>query len=148
MTHVYSSVGIYIMDKNLVFTVQFDIKPECVHTFEKSLLNVLNRMSVEDTFISCYLDKDSNDDARYILYEIWKEPSVESFSKNQSNELPRRKQRGINYGRTNSIVASDGVLNPSLRNKDYRKEFNSKIEEWIKKDKVVTILEPVQEWHK
>ncbi|MBM9613929.1 hypothetical protein JWJ90_06450 [Desulfobulbus rhabdoformis] len=105
------------MDKNLVFTVQFDIKPECVHTFKESLLNVLNKMSLEDTFVSCYLDKDSNDDAKYILYEIWKEPSVEAFSENQIN-------------------------------KDYRKEFNSKIDKWIKKDKVVTILEPVQEWHK
>ena len=117
LTAVYSSVEIDIVDKNLVFTVQFDIKPECVHTFEKSLLNVLNKMSVEDTFVSCYLDKDSNDNERYLLYEIWKEPSVEEFLKNQSN-------------------------------KDYRMEFNSKIDDWIKKDKVVTMLDPVQAWHK
>ena len=105
------------MNKNLVFRVQFDIKPECVGTFEKSLLNVLNKMAEEDTFVSCYLDKDSSNDTRYILYEIWKEPSVEAFSKNQGN-------------------------------KDYRMEFNSKIDEWTKSDKVVTLLEPVQAWHK
>jgi quinol monooxygenase YgiN len=117
LTPVYSSLEVNIMDKNLVFTVQFDIKPECVQAFEKSLLKVLNNMSTEDTFVSCYLDKVFNNDARYILYEIWKEPSVEAFLKNQSN-------------------------------KDYRMEFNSKIDGWVNKDKVVTILEPVREWHK
>ena len=33
------------------------------------------------------------------------------------NELPRRKQRGINEGSDRFSVASDGVLNPMLRNK-------------------------------
>jgi quinol monooxygenase YgiN len=117
MTSLYSNVEIDIMGKNLVFTVQLDVKPECVHVFEESLLNVINRMSAEDAFVSCYLDKDPNEDSKYILYEIWKESSVEAFLKNQSN-------------------------------KDYRFEFNSKIDGWIKKDKVVTILEPVQDWHK
>jgi len=40
------------------------------------------------------------------------------------------------------------AFSENQNNKDYSKEFNSKIDKWIKKDKVVTILEPVQEWHK
>jgi len=43
------------MDKSLVYTVQFDIKPECLHTFKESSLNVLNRMSLEDTFVWRFL---------------------------------------------------------------------------------------------
>lgn len=33
------------------------------------------------------------------------------------NELPRRKQRGITKGSDRYIVASEGVLDPMLRNK-------------------------------
>ncbi len=35
------------------------------------------------------------------------------------NELPRRKRRGIHKDTINFIVASDGVLDPKLRNKSY-----------------------------
>ena len=37
---------------------------------------------------------------------------------NNPNELPRRKQRGINEGSDRFIVASNGVLDPALRNKN------------------------------
>jgi hypothetical protein len=36
---------------------------------------------------------------------------------NVQNELPRRKQRAIAEGSDHSNVASDGVLDPMLRNK-------------------------------
>lgn len=105
------------MDKKLVFTVQFNIKHDCIYVFEKSILSLLDRMSAEDNFVSCYLDKVVNSDARYILYEVWNEPSIETFMKNQSH----------NY---------------------YRMDFNNSIGQWTKSEKIVTILEPVQQWNK
>ncbi|WP_027178190.1 putative quinol monooxygenase [Maridesulfovibrio bastinii] len=105
------------MNNNLVFTVQFDIKPEYISIFEKSLLHILNNMSAEDTFVSCYLDKNLSNETRYILYEIWNEPSVEAFIENQGS-------------------------------KEYRTEFNENIDNWTSSEKKVTMLAPVQEWHK
>jgi quinol monooxygenase YgiN len=69
------------MNNNLVFTVQFDIKPEYSSIFEKSLQHILNKMSTEDTFVSCYLDKDLSNETRYILYEIWKKKVLKPLLK-------------------------------------------------------------------
>jgi len=106
------------MKKNLAFMVQFDIKDEYLQDFTDSLLHVLNEMSVEDTFVSCYLHKDPEDETKLTVYEIWSEPSMAAFFENQ------------------------------LKAKDYRKEYEEKIAEWLKKDRVITILDPMQEWHK
>lgn len=105
------------MSKNLVFTVQFHVKPEYVQAFKDSLLYVLNSMSVEDTFVSCYLHKDSEDDTKFTVYEIWSEPSMDAFFKNQIT-------------------------------KDYRKEYEDNLPDMLQSDRVITVLEPIQEWHK
>ena len=41
------------------------------------------------------------------------------FGDGSLNELPRRKQRGITEGSDRFNVASDGVLDPMLRNERY-----------------------------
>jgi len=106
------------MKKNLAFMVQFDIKPEYLKEFTESLLLVLNNMSVEESFVSCYLHKDPKDETKFAVYEIWSEPSMEAFFENQ------------------------------LKTKDYRQEYEKKIATWLKEDRIITVLEPMQEWHK
>lgn len=106
------------MKKNLAFTVQFDVKPEHLQDFTDSLLYVLDSMAVEDTFVSCYLHKDSQDETKITVYEVWSEPSMESFIENQ------------------------------LKAKEYRNEYEANIGEWLKRDRVISVLEPIQEWHK
>ena len=45
------------------------------------------------------------------------------------NELPRRKQRGITKGSDRFNVASDGVLDPMLRNKEHFEKLVASIQE-------------------
>lgn len=106
------------MSKNIAFTVQFDVKPDYLNEFKESLLHVLESMTVEDTFVSCYLHKDPQDETKITVYEIWSEPSMEAFFENQ------------------------------LKAKDYRQEYEAKIGDWLKSDRVISILEPKKEWHK
>ncbi len=78
------------MTKNLAFTVQFHVKPEYIQAFKDSLLYVLDNMSVEDTFVSCYLHKDPEDSTKFTVYEVWSEPSMEAFFKNQITKEYRK----------------------------------------------------------
>jgi len=105
------------MSKNLAFTVQFQVKPEYVQEFKDSLLYVLDNMAVEDTFVSCYLHKDPEDSTKFTVYEIWSEPSMEAFFKNQIT-------------------------------KEYRKKYEETLPEMLQGDRVITVLEPLKEWHK
>lgn len=105
------------MSKNLAFTVQFQVKPEYVQAFKDSLLYVLDRMSVEDTFVSCYFHKDPEDDTKFTVYEIWSEPSMDAFFKNQIT-------------------------------KEYRKEYEDNLPKMLQSDRLISVLEPIQEWHK
>lgn len=114
----YKPKGEEEMEKNIAFTVQFDVKPEHLQKFKDSLNHVLESMTVEDTFISCYLHKDPQDKTKITVYEIWNESSMEAFFENQ------------------------------LKVKAYRQEYEAKIGDWLKSDRVISILEPVKEWHK
>lgn len=104
------------MSKDLVFTVEFNVKPEAKETFLASLNNVVENMSKEDTFICSYLHRDSNDPNKFVIYERWSEPSFEAFVENQ------------------------------LKGKRYRDDYEEKVSEWLVKDRGISVLEPISEW--
>jgi quinol monooxygenase YgiN len=105
------------MSKNLAFTVEFHVKPEYVQEFKDSLLYVLNSMSVEDTFVSCYLHKDPEDSTKFTVYEVWSEPSMDAFFKTQIT-------------------------------KKYREDYEKNLPNMLQSERKITVLEPLQEWHK
>jgi quinol monooxygenase YgiN len=68
---------------DLVFYVKLYVKPDCVEEWRKAFDVIVEEMSKEDAFISCYLHQDAYDETLFTLYERWAEPSVESFLENQ-----------------------------------------------------------------
>ncbi|XMB66693.1 antibiotic biosynthesis monooxygenase [Mycoplasmatota bacterium zrk1] len=106
------------MANQIAFTVQFDVKPEYLNEFMESLEYVLESMTVEDTFVSCYLHKNPNDQTKITVYEVWNEPSMEAFFENQ------------------------------IKVKDYRNDYEENLPKMLKSDRVITVLEPLKEWHK
>lgn len=54
---------------DLAFYVQFQVKPECVQEWKNAVVNVINHMSKEDTFVTCYMHQDVQDANRFTLYE-------------------------------------------------------------------------------
>ncbi|MEQ1727020.1 MAG: antibiotic biosynthesis monooxygenase [Vicinamibacterales bacterium] len=71
------------MSTDLVFYVKLYVKPDRVEEWKEAVSLIIEQMSNEDAFISCYLHKDANDHTLFTLYERWAEPSVEAFVKNQ-----------------------------------------------------------------
>jgi len=71
---------------DLVFFVQLHLKPERVEEWKRSVTQLIDRMSQEDTFVTCLLDQSAEDANLFTLYERWREPSVEAFIKNQMKE--------------------------------------------------------------
>jgi len=104
------------MENYLTFYVQFHLKPEHVGEFKERLEYVLESMTVEDTFVDCYMHQDTNDPTRLSVYERWTEPSAEAFMKNQ------------------------------LHAKEYRREYEERIPELLASPRVITFLEPEGEW--
>jgi quinol monooxygenase YgiN len=104
------------MAKELVFTVEFNVKAEAKQAFLASLNNVIEHMAKEETFVSTYLHQDANDPNTFLIYERWSEPSFEAFVENQ------------------------------LKGKSYRDEYEVKISEWLVKDRGISVLEPIGEW--
>lgn len=104
------------MSKDLVFTVEFNVKPEAKDEFLASLNQVIENMAKEETFVLSYLHQDVNDPNKFLIYERWSEPSFEAFVKNQ------------------------------LQGKRYRDDYEAKISEWLVKDRGISVLEPVGEW--
>jgi hypothetical protein len=43
---------------DLVFYVQLQVKPECVQEWKEAVIEVINHMSAELTFVTCYLHQD------------------------------------------------------------------------------------------
>ncbi|RJQ60762.1 MAG: hypothetical protein C4530_07070 [Desulfobacteraceae bacterium] len=72
--------------KDLVFFVQLHLKPECIEEWKKAVTELIDRMSQEDTFVTCLLDQSTEDANMFSLYERWREPSPEAFIKNQMKE--------------------------------------------------------------
>lgn len=68
---------------DLVFYVKLLVKPECVEEWKRAVFEIIERMSVEDAFVSCYLHQDTQNPNLFTLYERWNEPSVEAFLKHQ-----------------------------------------------------------------
>jgi len=104
------------MSKDLVFTVEFNIKPKSREAFLESLYQVLGEMAKEETFVSTYLHQDSEDANKFFIYERWSEPSMESFMENQ------------------------------LRGKSYRDEYEARLPGWSAEPRKISVLTPLGEW--
>jgi Uncharacterized conserved protein len=70
-------------NNHLVFYVKLHVKPSCVQDWRQAFHAIVEEMSKESAFVSCYLHQDASDQALFTLYERWAEPSVEAFLKNQ-----------------------------------------------------------------
>jgi len=101
---------------DLVFYVQFHLKPESVNEFRASLLQLSGEMAKEETFVSTFLHQDAEDATKYTIYERWREPDMEAFFKNQ------------------------------LEGKSYREDYESHIEEWSATTRAISVLKPMQHW--
>lgn len=98
---------------DLVFMVEFNIKPQSRAAFLDSLGQVIEGMSKEDAFITTYLHQDSQDPNKFVIYERWNEPSLQDFMENQ------------------------------LHGKRYRDEYETKLPSWSSKPRQITILKPL-----
>ena len=70
-------------NNHLVFYVRLHVKPNCVQDWKQAFHAIVEEMSKENAFVSCYLHQDASDKTLFTLYERWAEPSVEAFLKNQ-----------------------------------------------------------------
>lgn len=104
------------MSKDLVFTVEFNVKPEAKDEFLASLNQVVESMAKEETFVLSYLHQDVSDPNKFVIYERWSEPSFDAFVENQ------------------------------LKGKRYRDDYEAKISEWLVKERGISVLEPTGEW--
>lgn len=101
---------------DLVFYVQFHLKPEFVGDFKESLLELVNEMAKEETFVSTFLHQDSNDPNKFTIYERWREASMEDF------------------------------ISKQLKGKEYRKYYEDHIEEWSATTRDISVLAPMNQW--
>jgi quinol monooxygenase YgiN len=46
---------------DLVFYVQFHVKPEYVQAWKDAVMEVIDHMSQESTFVTCYMHQDAQD---------------------------------------------------------------------------------------
>ncbi|MGL5062679.1 MAG: putative quinol monooxygenase [Microcoleus sp.] len=102
---------------DLVFYIQFQVKPECVSEWKNAVMEVIEHMSKESTFVACYMNQDLQYPNRFAFYARWKEPSLEAFIQNQ------------------------------LEAKSYRKAYEEKLPTLLEKPRTVSILNPIKEWH-
>lgn len=103
---------------DLAFYVQFHVKPEYVEEWKKAAMEVIDDMSKEDTFVTCYMHQDAEDANKFTLYERWSEPSREAFMKNQ------------------------------LEAKEYRKVYEEKLPAMLQSPRIITFLNSIKEWHR
>jgi len=104
------------MINELVFTVEFNIKPEAREAFLTSLNQVLDHMANEQTFVSCYQHQEAGDANKFVIYERWSEPSMEAFMENQ------------------------------FHGKAYREDYEAKLPQWLAEPRKISVLEPIGEW--
>lgn len=95
---------------DLVFMVEFNIKPEYKEDFLNSLTVLAEEMAKEETFVVTYLHQDVNDPNKFIIYERWSEPSMEAFMKNQ------------------------------LQAKRYRDDYETHLPNWSSQPRKITVL--------
>ncbi|HIF9337220.1 TPA: putative quinol monooxygenase [Photobacterium damselae] len=106
------------MSNNLIFYVEFDVKPECVEKFLQGATQVLEAMSKERTFVSTQFHRHSENPNKFSLYEVWNEPSMDEFVKNQ------------------------------LQGKSYRDEYESYLPELLATPRKFSVLESIGSWAK
>jgi quinol monooxygenase YgiN len=70
-------------NSDLVFYVKLQVKPDCVEEWQRAFAEIVELMSQEEAFVSCYLHQDTQDPNLFTLYERWNERSVEDFLKHQ-----------------------------------------------------------------
>jgi quinol monooxygenase YgiN len=70
----------------LVFFVQLHLKPQRVDEWKRAVVELIDRMSQEEAFVTCLLDQSTEDPNMFTLYERWREPSLEAFVKNQMKD--------------------------------------------------------------
>ena len=70
-------------NSDLVFFVQLHIKPERVDEWKNALTHLIDRMSEEPAFVTCFWDQSTDDPNLFTLYERWREASVDEFIRNQ-----------------------------------------------------------------
>ena len=88
-------------NNDLVFYVTLHVKPDCIQEWKQAFHSIVEEMSRETAFVSCYLHQDASDKSLFTLYERWAELSVEAFVQNQmkpyrvkyDSELERLLQR-------------------------------------------------------
>jgi quinol monooxygenase YgiN len=68
----------------LVFYVKLYVKPECIDAWKDAVHEIIEAMSEEEAFVSCFLHQDSQDQTQFTLYERWREPSVVAFLEHQT----------------------------------------------------------------
>ena len=95
---------------DLIFMVEFNIKPEAREAFLNILTDLAEKMAKEDTFVLTFLHQDVNDPNRFIIYERWAEPSMEAFMENQ------------------------------LRGKRYRDDYEARLPGWSSQPRKITVL--------
>ncbi|ENX3947888.1 putative quinol monooxygenase [Photobacterium damselae] len=106
------------MPNNLIFYVEFDVKPECVEKFLQGATQVLEAMSKESTFVSTQFHRHTENPNKFSLYEVWNEPSMDEFVKNQ------------------------------LQGKSYRDEYESYLPELLATPRKFSVLESIGSWAK
>lgn len=72
-----------MQNQDLVFYVKLYVRPEKVEEWTAAVDAVIEEMAKEDSFISCDLHQDAQDENLFTLYERWSEPDVDAFLKNQ-----------------------------------------------------------------
>lgn len=75
-----------MLQDDLVFFVQLHLKPERVEEWMKAVTELIDRMSQEDAFVTCLMDRSIEDPTKFTLYERWREPSLEAFLTNQMKD--------------------------------------------------------------
>ena len=69
------------------FIVQLHLKPERVEDWKRAVIELIDRMSQEDAFVTCLLDQRTEDPNMFTLDERWREPSLEAFVRHQDERL-------------------------------------------------------------
>ena len=69
-------------DSDLVFYVNFHLKPDMADEWKSAAMDVLDKMAQEDNFVCTFLHQDEEDPSRFTIYERWNEPSLEALEKN------------------------------------------------------------------
>lgn len=70
-------------NSDLVFYVNLYVKPDRIQEWKEAVHTIIEAMSKEEAFISCYMHQNAHDPTHFTLYERWAEASVEAFLANQ-----------------------------------------------------------------